>query len=119
QGRKKKVRYILMLTILLCGFSDQALALVTCSQGKCVITGSNGPIQIPPPNNTNTVVNKGTITGGPSTGLTTTNVGTVVNKGTITGTTGLSVSGSSSSVINTGTIQGYSSNRAVGISQVP
>ena len=110
------MRHIIMLTILLCGLSDQALATVTCFGGKCIITGVNGPTSI---SNTNLVVNKGSISGGSTTGLTTTNVGTVINSGTITGTTGLSASGTSSSVINTGTIQGISSNRAVGISQVP
>jgi len=105
---------ILALAILMSTVSGPALA------GHFrIITGNNGPTTVTTPYTG--VVNKGTITGGSSTGLTVTGTAAnkVINDGSISGTTGLSVSGSSSTVINDGTISGFSSNVAVGVYQVP
>ena len=92
----------------------------SASAGTRVIAGSNGPITI---NQSNTTVyNRGTISGGGSTGLTVKGSNnTVVNSGTISGTTGVSMSGGSSSFTNNGTVRasstGGSSSSAVGVSQ--
>ncbi len=73
-----------------------------------VLTGFHGPITITPP--THTVINKGTVTGGSSPGITVTGTTstTIVNKGTISGSTGITVSGTTGSVtiVNHGTITG-------------
>jgi len=73
---------------------------------------------------TTKIVNNGTITGGSQAGITVTGSTptTTVNNGSITGTTGVSVSGASSKVVNTGTITATSSSSsgstsATGISQ--
>ena len=80
-----------------------------------VLKGNRGPTSVGDPYTG--VVNKGNIDGGDQTGLTVTGsaANSVDNEGTITGTTGLFVSGSSSSIKNYGTIKGSS----VGVYQVP
>ena len=87
---------------------------------KVVIKGTVGPQKVTQSNTT--VVNKGTINGGNTTGLTVEGSNnTVVNKGTITGTNGVSITGGSSSFVNSGTISASSrsgsSSTAVGVSQ--
>jgi hypothetical protein len=105
------MKYALIVSLLFCTMSGEAMA------GKLVLKGSRGATTVNSGCNCNGVVNKGTINGGGSTGLTVSGTPskTIVNKGTITGTTGLLVTGSSSKIVNTGVIQGSST----GIMQVP
>jgi hypothetical protein len=84
-----------------------AAAPTTAFAAKLKLTGNNGPVTAGSPYTG--VVNKGTITGGSSTGLTVTGSAAqkIVNTGTISGSTGISVSGASSvTIINRGTITG-------------
>jgi hypothetical protein len=89
-----------------------------------IISGNHGPQTL----NTNTnssLTNNGTITGGSSAGVTVTgsNPGTVTNNGTITSSTvGITSSGTSTTIQNSGSIivkstSNGSSSNAVGVSQ--
>jgi hypothetical protein len=84
-----------------------AVAPTAASAGKLTLTGFNGPITVTSPYTG--VVNKGTISGGSSVGLTVSGSAAqkIVNTGSISGSTGISVSGASSvTIINRGTITG-------------
>jgi hypothetical protein len=73
--------------------------------GKYKVTTPQGPLNIS--SGYSGVINKSTITGGSSTGLTVsgTAAAKVVNKGTITGSTGIDVTTTTNStIVNTGTI---------------
>jgi hypothetical protein len=89
---------------------------------------TSGPVSIHNPTTplpTTTIINNGTVAGGPSAGITVTGPTptTVINNGAVTSdTTGITVSGSSSSdVVNSGTIVAHSSSTssatATGVSQ--
>ncbi len=87
---------------------------------KVVFKGALGPQKVT--QSDTKVVNKGTIEGGSTTGLTVEGSNnTVVNQGTITGTTGVSISGGSSTLVNNGTIRATSTSKssssAVGVNQ--
>jgi hypothetical protein len=93
---------IVLAAAVLCAVSGPALA------AQLKLTGTHGPTVVTSPYTG--VVNKGTIAGGPSVGLTVTGTAAqkIVNKGTISGSTGISVSNTSGPVviINRGTIVG-------------
>lgn len=97
------MKYAILAAAMLCVVSGNAFA-----GSRLVLTGSHGPVVVTTPKTG--VINKGTITGGSSIGLTVTGTAAqkIVNKGTISGSTGISVSNTSGAVviINRGTIIG-------------
>jgi hypothetical protein len=106
------MKYVVALAALLCAVAISADA----SAKKLKLFGTNGPTVVTTPYTG--VTNSGTINGGSGTGLTVSGTASksVTNSGTITGSTGISVTGGSSTVVNTGTISATSTSHAVGIS---